>query len=139
MSEPKLILLRPQDVEGVWGKIASLIARACERSMGRYHASHVKRYALSGFWQLWLVVEDGKVVFVGGTHINTYDTGIKEFDIRFASGKGIDRWQHLLPEALNWAKAQGCSIAHALGRRGFSKIPAFQGWKHSHDSLETAI
>jgi hypothetical protein len=92
-------------------------------------------------WQIWIAVDEaGEVCAVAGTRLIAYDTGLKTLFIYFGTGRRRDIWQHFMADMLEWAKAQGCTLAEGSFRRGWRRVfAAFLPWRHTHDFLERVL
>lgn len=121
-----------------WPEVEAFVSAACARSNGRYEAHHVHEYARLGQWQIWQVTDRSReTVFVLGTQIITYPTGIKSLDIRFGTGQGREDWLHLFDQVLAWGKAQGCTLKEGVMRKGWRRV--LKGFDHTHEFLEGTL
>jgi len=136
MGEPCAMTLRQVPLpflEVVWPHVAPWISeRVVERSNGEFSIEGIAEKLITGAWQLW-VVFDGEYRAVLATEITK--EGIAR--IHFATGKGADRWKHLIDDIKAWAKNQGCHRLHMLARKGWARhLPEF---KVTHVLLETDL
>lgn len=117
--------------------IEARVAEACASSNGRYEPRHVFDFGVRALWQIWLVVDDDRIVFVGATELVRYPTGLKALAWRFGVGDGRQNWQHLMAGVLAWARSEGCKIAEGCFRKGWRRV--FTDWRHTHEFIERDI
>jgi hypothetical protein len=132
-----LAVLHPGEIGNYETRIRPFLDDACEETNGRFTADIIIDLARKGLWQIWTVTKAGQLVFVGGTEIRIFHTGLKVLEIRFGVGKDRQAWQHHLDSVLNWAKAAGCLRATGAFRIGWRRV--LPGWLHTHEFLERAL
>lgn len=132
-----LTLLDPARIGVYWGEVRPFIARACERSRGRYRPEHVYDFVFSGDWQLWIYRDELGIAAVCCTEVVRYPTGILAIGIRIGTGRNREKWQHHMEDVVAWGKACGCSIAEGIMRKGWRRV--LPNWFHTHDYLERTL
>ena len=133
----QLAVLRPDQIDSFEDNIRPFVTSACLTCNGRWTADHILGFARKGIWQIWLVYDGDRIVFVGATEIVTFPTGLKSFAIRFGVGSGRKEWQHHIDRVLLWGKDLGCTIAEGNFRKGWRRV--LPGWRHSHEFLEREL
>lgn len=103
----------------------------------RYSADDIFTLAKRDVLQLWLGVEGDQILYVGGTELTVYPSGLKSLLIKFVVGRKRHLWQHHLDTVLKWGKLQGCTISEGVFRKGWKRI--LPGWTHSFDYLERPL
>jgi hypothetical protein len=132
-----LSVLNPEEIDNYEIRIRPFIDEACSETDGRFTADIILDFSRKGLWQIWIVTRGGEIVFVGGTEIRIFHTGLKVLEIRFGVGADRRAWQHHLDSVLGWAKAAGCSRATGAFRIGWRRV--LPGWVHTHEFLERAL
>lgn len=135
MSEP--ILLTFDQVASYETRLRPILAGAGSRFNYRYSVDDTLGFAKRDIWQLWIGEEDGEILYVGGTELVVYPSGLKSLLVKFIAGRKRELWQHHLATVLRWAKLQGCTMAEGICRKGWKRI--LPGWTHSYDYLEIKL
>lgn len=133
----RLILLQPDEVAGYESRLRPLLEKPGAKPSSRYSANETFDLAKRNIWQLWVGEENGDVLYVGGTELTVYPSGMKSLLIKFVAGHRRDLWQHHIDTVLDWGKLQGCSLAEGVFRKGWKRI--LPGWTHSYDYLERQL
>ena len=140
MPDTILRVLRPDQIDEYEPRLRVTIENVAARSSGRYTAENILEFARRGIWQIWLVTEGDEVVFVGGTEVLVFPSGLDGFAIRFGTGHGRKQWEHHMDTVLAWGKARACgrpTLVEGAFRKGWGRV--LPGWTHSHDLLERVI
>jgi len=127
-------LVYPEHIPIVWPTAAPLLARPIDRSGGRLSVDSVYSWLAAGKFQLWMVREGNDTLAALVTEIRNYPTGLRTFNIMLLGGFSREKWLHLWPEMAGWAKAQGCTRAEMVGRKGWTR--ALEGWKWTMVDME---
>lgn len=137
MSEPVLSVLNPDEIDAHTQSLKPFLASVCSYSRGRYSVDTVLDLARKGLWQIWVIHDLDRLVFVGGTTITVYETGLKTLEIRFGTGHGRRSWENRIGDVLAWGRNAGCVIAEGNFRKGWRRV--LPGWIHSHEHMERLL
>lgn len=132
-----LSVLNPDQIAEYQPRLQSIIEAVAAHSSGRYTAQNIFDFARKGAWQIWLIHEGEEIVFIGGTEVVTFPSGMTGFVIRFGSGSGFKNWLHHMETVLDWGKLQGATLCEGAFRIGWRRV--LRGWTHSHDLLERRL
>lgn len=132
MSE--LSVLNPEQIDEYEPRLRSTIESIAARSSGRYTADNILGFARLGEWQIWLIHDAGEIIFIGGTEIVVFPSGMKGLVIHFGTGRGRKHWSHHMDTVLAWGKHQGATLCNGAFRIGWRRV--LPGWTHTHDVLE---
>lgn len=136
---PELVLygVVSAEVPKYWPRVCGWVAKACERSRGRYHPTDVYKAVLAREWQLWVGLQEGKVVACGVTEIIRYP-GKKYARIIMGGGAEPRRWKPLVDGIEAWAAEMGCNGVESSARSGWWRLlyRGLRGWKNTHCFLE---
>lgn len=135
MSE--LSVLNPEQIDEYEPGLRSTIESIAARSSGRYTAQNIFDFARKGEWQIWLIREGDETVFVGGTEVVVFPSGMKGLVIHFGTGRGRKSWVHHMDTVLAWGKYQGAELCNGAFRIGWRRV--LPGWTHTHDILERRL
>jgi len=97
----------------------------------KYEAAHIAASIMSGEFQLWGAVEDGKLIAVGVTRILNHP---KKRVCQIIGGTGDDRekWQYFIAQIEDWARAEGCQETELVARQGWARIFKPLGYVVTH-------
>ena len=92
----------------------------------------------SGANQLWLVIDDKKIICVGVTEIDIYPLG-NVGRLITGTGEHREKWIHYLAVLEAWAKANGCKRFKMEARPGWKKDFENLGYELTHSAFEKEI
>ncbi len=121
-------LIYPEHIPMVWPTSAPLLIKPIERSCGRLSVDSVYSWLMAGKFQLWVVREGNDTLAALVTEIRNYPTGLRTFNVMLLGGVFREKWLHLWPELANWARAQGCTRAELVGRKGWERVLKDWNW-----------
>lgn len=113
------------DVDGVWDKVEPFVIKALKRWIPAWRPSDLKEDIKSETMQLWIAYnsDEEKVYGVCMTQVMKYPL-MKALHVFLVGGIDFKKWQKMwVEEAEKRAKAEGCNILQATGRRGWLHIP----------------
>ena len=113
-------LLLPEEVLAQWPEIAPLVASFLDKGEGESTVFDIAQKCISMRYQCWTVREEGKLICLCITKIDTYPT-FKALHIIGIAGKAMRSWQHFHPELENFAKFNDCKRITQWGRTGWTK------------------
>ena len=122
-----------------WDHVGEHIARACERSGGRYSAVTMFEALLQGQMQLWTIEKDGRIVACLVTEIVGYATGLQVLSFVVVTGLRRKEWIHLWPLLGEWGKGMGCARIESWARPGWSREMKRHGWVETHRLIEKEL
>ncbi len=122
-----------------WRAARPLVARAADRSDGRYRADDVLAARLRREMQLWVAVDRSdpeRIEALCVTEIAAYPQE-KRCGLVFCAGRDAARWISHLDDIAAWARAQGCAALEFQGRTGWERL--LKGWEKTHVLLRKRI
>lgn len=123
MTDFDVRMVHPYDLPEIWPQVRQHIANAAEYSNGRITEKSVLDQVLKNIMQLWVIMEDNKIVISFVTQVIVYNTGVKNCDIYALGGKNCKKYLNQFTEVISeWAKNIGCSSLEFVGRPGWEKI-----------------
>lgn len=134
-----LVPVPATDLDQWWPKIELEVARALKRG-NRYTVGSVKESILNRNMQLWLAIEDGRVLCVCITEILTYPL-CKVMSVFVTIGREHHKWAHYMLGLNEWAKANGCTVGESWARPGWYRVlkNIIKGLRMPHVHLEWDI
>ena len=110
--------LYSSNIKEWWPDAKPFIERALERSMGEYEAEDIRAALEINDMQMWVAVDDEKVIAVMVTQIVNYPR--KRFcDLVLGAGTRLDEWKPGLRMIQDWAKFNKCDALRIFGRKGW--------------------
>lgn len=119
-----------------WDLVGDHVARACERSGGRYSAVSIFESLLQGNMQLWTIEKQGRIVACLVTEVISYATGLQVMSFVIVTGARRKEWVGLWPLLAEWAKGMGCQRIESWARPGWSREMKRHGWVETHRLIE---
>ncbi len=114
-------LIKPEDVEDIWGTVSPLVSKALAHNNNEMTIDDIKSALIKGD-HLLLIVNDGPLIHMAMTLSIGVFPQKKVCLGTFAGGRGIDKWMDMVEGAVvKIAKSQGCSSIYVGGRRGWVK------------------
>lgn len=126
-------------VEGMWRYAEPYIKRALDHTSGELFPEDLKSACQNRTVQLWLIVQENRVVAAITTEIVQYPRR-KHCRIITLSGSDAAAWTKPLDEVLmKWAKEQGCHALEAYVRKGYVPKLALLGFKHRYSAVHKML
>jgi hypothetical protein len=138
----QVALIPKEYVSLEWTKAEPFIAKAVERSRGRWTIGHVYNQAINGHTQLWFAFdEDKEIRGVGITGFMHYP-GQTNLCVHWLGGTMFEEWfWPMINRFEDWAKDNGCAAVEAVARHGFWKFMSQAGYERLyttyHKDLES--
>ena len=130
----------PQYVKTLWPDVKDNLARAIDRSNGRWDLGTLYHSLVNEHQHLWIAFNEDKVTDgVGTTEFVQYPME-KYLCVQFLGGNRFNDWVWDMVETFNsWAKDNGCVGIEATARHGFWKWLQQDGFKQSYTVYEKRI
>jgi hypothetical protein len=128
MSGAFVTLVPAEYVADVWNDVEPLLARAVNRTSGRFITSDVYRSVSEDGYLLWIAVVDDKVVGAVVTFFMNYPRK-KYLNVQFCGGNDLKAWKDLMFNTLqSFAADNGCDGLEAMGRSGWEGVFKDRGY-----------
>jgi hypothetical protein len=112
-----------------WPLVSKWCEQALEYAGNLLTLDDVKEAVANRDMQLWVICEDENAMAVCVTEIRSWPR-TKVLTAIIVGGAGMEHWVGALDEVLvQFARAQGCRVLDAHGRRGWLKSLSALGWK----------
>lgn len=122
----------------LWPQIRPHAMSAIDRSSGKWDEHSVSEFLINFLWQIWAYVEDGALVAIVITRIETFPSGLKVLMVETATGERREAWQHLAIDRLKeFAKGEGCGLMTLIARPGWERV--FREFEKTHVILELKL
>lgn len=120
-SNCSAVLIKPSEINEFWNDIEPHLARCTRYSEGELEPEDFKTYLLDEQMQLWIAIDDEKIIASMVTQIIIYPQKRVLRIIAIAGGE-MERWISFLPGLEELAMDQGCSAMEVWGRKGWLKV-----------------
>ena len=116
----------------VWDDVEYSINQALKFSEGELESKDLITPLSEGDQNLWVALEDGKIVASMVTEIISYPRKriLRVITLASNSGQGMDDWYEFLPMVEGFALSRGCSALEAWTRKGMAR--KLKDWKHTY-------
>jgi len=122
-------LLSPEDVPYMWEEVAPLLAKVAPHTEGELHPDDYMEPLTHGDMQLWVVVEDKRVIAALVTQIIPYPQK-KILRLISLAGEEFNKIKNFLEMVESFAVKCECSGLEMWGRKGWKKL--LPDWKDSY-------
>lgn len=134
----KAVLVPAAKTHHAWPHIAVWVSEALIRGSADLSPEEIRQHLDRGSMQLWLVW-DGKPVGVCITELVDSVRG-RACNLVIVAGDKWRNWAHLLAEVERWAREDwGCVRLSLIGRKGWARRLAGDGWQEVSVTLEKRI
>lgn len=134
----KAVLVPAAKTGKAWPFIVEWVAEALIRGNADLSPDEIRQHLDRGSMQLWLVW-DGKPVGVCITELVESVRG-RSCNLVIVAGDRWANWAHLLAEVERWAQKEWrCVRLSLIGRKGWARRLAGDGWKETAVTLEKKI
>jgi len=116
----KLYGIPSDDIDFVWDDVLPFVEKALSRDDGKWTVRSIKESLEQEQTQLFVVIDD-EIIAIIITQITPFP-GKKVLTIKFASGRDIDRWVHLINHFEQWAREKNCQSVEVWGREGWERM-----------------
>lgn len=128
----------PEDCAGLWPVVAPMLAMAYAMNGLRLPRGLLQRFQ-NRVALLWVVVLDREVVAAAETHLSPRMWGLV-CEIVALGGAGLETWKTALDSAIaEYAKAEGCVRVRLVGRPGWARVLADDGYRQIGVVLEKGL
>ena len=121
-----------QVLDVVWEDVKKLLEPAVETAKGKMTIKDVYQYIKNDFCNLWVVMEDTKIVACVTTRVIQYPES-RALALDFIGGRKMKEW---LPEAqgiiTRFARDNGCRHLEGYGRKAWIRWGRRHGWKQDY-------
>lgn len=118
----------PERIPASWEALGPVLKRATDLSGGRYTVDDLYQKLTAGEYQLWVVVEEGRLVAANTVRLAQYPQ-MRVLEGFFIAGDRLLEWKdQMCAEMERLAQALGCQIIEFNGRRGWGKVLSENGY-----------
>ena len=126
-------------VDVIWNDVARVLRRSVLTAGGRFELNDVREGIKSGFYGLWVVMEEDRVVAALTTRVVVYPQ-CKSLAMDWIGGSRMREW---LPQAqkvmTKFAKENGCTQLEGYGRKGWDRWLRAYGWEPHYIAYKMEI
>lgn len=116
-------------VEIVWKDVKPLLDKAVNTSKGKFSIEDIYEYLLNGYYSLWIVMENKKVIAAITTRIVEYPAS-KGMAMDWIGGENINKWLPVAQKQISeFAKECGCSHLEGFGRKAWQRVLKKFNWE----------
>lgn len=114
----------------MWPLVEAMFKRATDLSAGRYELDDLMLKVFRGDFTLWIVIEDhDRIIAAITSSFTNYPDG-RFLSGQFLAGDKLDEWREPFCELFDrWGRDNGCKAIEFVGRAGWAKALAPQGYK----------
>lgn len=118
-----------EGVEIVWKDVKPLLDKAVNTSKGKFSIEDIYEYLLNGYYSLWIVMENKKVIAAITTRIVEYPAS-KGMAMDWIGGENINKWLPVAQKQISeFAKECGCSHLEGFGRKAWQRVLKKFNWE----------
>ena len=129
-------------IDIVWGDVSSMLNKAIETSGGKYHIDDIYQHLTEGYYNLWLIIDEGKeekVIAAITTRIIQYPSK-KAMAMDWIGGKRMMEWLPIAMDKLtSFAKDCDCSHLEGYGRKAWLKVLKKYNWNPEYIAYRMEI
>lgn len=130
ISPLRLSLIPPDLIDQVWEQAAPYLQESADLSRGRYLLSDIRQKIEQSEWHLWVVFEPGPHVVAAITSSFAYYPQAKALQGQFLGGTRLAEWRDMFCDTFDrWAKDNGCRFIEFVGRPGWVRALAPNGYE----------
>jgi len=114
----------------IWPQVKGILFKGLPWVRGSWTLDNAKDYLLSGYYQLWVVTERGRVLAALLTEIHKTPSGKKVLEVPLAAGSRARDWfDQWLESATEYAHLRGVTELKFTGRYGWWRYLKPHGFK----------
>ena len=118
-----------EGVDIVWKDVKPLLNKAVNTSKGKFNIEDIYQYLLNDYYNLWIVMENKKVIAAITTRIVEYPTS-KGMAMDWIGGENINKWLPVAQKQISeFAKECGCSHLEGFGRKAWQRVLKKFNWE----------
>ena len=126
-------------VDVIWNDVSRVLRRSVLTAGGRFDLNDVREGIKSGFYDLWVVMEEDRVVAALTTRVVAYPQ-CKSLALDWIGGSRMREW---LPQAqkvmTKFAKENDCIQLEGYGRKGWDRWLRAYGWEPHYIAYKMEI
>lgn len=122
-------------VDATYPYVQKYLSASTQLSDGAFTPEDILHSLKSGEMQLWVVSTNSIIYCALITEVKQFPHQ-KHLNILFLGGDEMPEWIHLIDDIVNRAKINDCDAVKIYGRKGWEKVLAKYGFKHSHCVLK---
>lgn len=122
-------------IDATFPYIRKFLSESTQLSDGAFTPEDILQSLKAREMQLWVVSSQGILTCAVITEIKQFPHQ-KHLNILFLGGDDMNKWIHLIDDIINRAAKNGCDAVKIYGRKGWEKVLAKFGFKHSHTVLK---
>lgn len=127
-----------QCVPNVWATVAPMLKLAVERGQKDFLLEDVLALIMSREMQLWIWVEELKIVACCVTQLVNYPQR-KVCQLPYIAGSGMKRFLQCEEQFITWAKAHGCTQLEGFDRGGWLRVLNSRKWFKVYTTIRKDI
>jgi len=132
----KVALVPAERVNEVLHEVGPILARATDRSNGRWNVADVLDHIDTGAQHLWIAFDDDRIWGVVTTRFVQYSS-FKRMEIVFCAGDDLKSWMRPMLDVLDrWHDDNECSGIELVGRPGWERVLAEEGYVKTYIVME---
>ena len=130
-------------IDVIWSDVARVLRGSVSTANGRFDLNDIREGIKSGFYGLWVVMDEDRVVAALTTRIIVYPQ-CKSLAMDWVGGsRGGARMSEWLPKAhkviTKFAKENGCTQIEGYGRKGWNRWLRAYGWEPHYIAYKMEI
>ena len=137
----ELVRIPTQELDKAWSLVDKDIKQALAYSSQLTDSNFVFEIAKQDKFQVWIIWDKTQKKTVD-KYFGVVVTELiqkKLGKIYIATGRQRHKWQHLINDIEDFAKAEGCQMMELIARPGWQKVYNSYGYKRTHVVLEKQI
>lgn len=139
LDKAEILTVQPDEI-GQYESIAlPFIKSALEHTDGETDFRHILADIATHKRQLWLIRDKDDFIGAIVTEISITQSGQKIGDVTLAAGHSYFKWDHFIDVVSVWFKEMGCVAVQVVGRKGWEKLLAGQGFTKRYAIFKRAI
>lgn len=128
-----------QSVNDLWRFAEPFVKRALDHTYGEIDAPAIRMFCSDGEMQLWMIVNDARVVGAGTTQIVIYPCR-KVARVVTLAGSAFDEWKALAHATIEtWAADHACDAMEVYVRKGFVPKLKELGYGHRYSVMHKSL
>lgn len=126
----KATLIRSEDAIHIWDKVAPMLSEVTKHSEGELDVDDFFDYISSGHMDLWIAIEDSKIIMSMVTQVVKYPQKQILRVIAISGERFKETHDNFIDMVESFAIRIGCSALELWGRKGWKKL--LPDWKDSY-------
>ena len=126
-------------IDIVWDDAKKLLEPAVETAKGKMTIKDVYEFIKRDIYNLWVVMEDTKIVAVVTTRVIQYPES-RALALDFIGGKKMKHWLPKAQKVINkFARDNGCRHLEGYGRKAWIRWGRRHGWKEDYTAFRMEL